>query len=192
MPFGASTAPPSIVGHMVLTVPPKAEETIMTMRSPSGIHPAYQHGSDADVGNQILDPDTISDLGDVRPAVGALHANQAHSGDMGATSLGATQRGLWHWQSSGTVRAAEPVLNSNECSSTRDPHVGLQQLHGQSIELPQAEPILWRRSASGQALLTSLSLSTGSAQALAPPVVSELNPPSPSHHLQPILRLALP
>ena len=111
---------------MVSTVPPKAEETIMTMRSPSGIHPAYQHGSDADVGNQILYPDTVSDLGDVRPAVGALHANQAHSGDMGATSLGATQRGLWHWQSSGTVRAAEPVLNSNECSSTQDPHVGLQ------------------------------------------------------------------
>ena len=47
-------APPSIVGHMVSTVPPKAEETIMTMHSPSGIHPAYQHGSDADVGNQIL------------------------------------------------------------------------------------------------------------------------------------------
>ena len=177
---------------MVSTVPPKAEETIMTMRSPSGIHPAYQHGSDADVGNQILDLDTVSDLGDVRPAVGALHANQAHSGDMGATRLGATQRGLCQWQSSGTVRAAEPVLNSNECSSTRDPHVGLQQLHGQSIELPQAEPILWRRSASGQALLTSLPQSTGSAQALAPPVVSELSPPSPSHHLQPILRLALP
>ena len=75
-----------MVGHMVSTVPPKAEETIMTMRSPSGIHPAYQHGSDADVGNQILYPDTVSDLGDVRPAVGALHANQAHSGDMGATS----------------------------------------------------------------------------------------------------------
>ena len=102
---------------MVSTVPPRAEGPIMTMHSPSGIHPAYQHGSDADMGNQILDPDTVSDLGDVRPAVGALHANQAHSGDMG-TSPGAEQRGLWHWQSSGTVRAAEPVLNSNECSST--------------------------------------------------------------------------
>ena len=88
-PFGASTAPPNMVGHMVSTVPPKAEEPIMTMRSPSSIHPAYQHGSDADVGNQILDLDTVSDLGDVRPAVGALHANQAHSGAMGATSPGA-------------------------------------------------------------------------------------------------------
>ena len=48
------------------------------------------------------------------------------------------------------------------------------------------------RSASGQALLTSLSQSTKSAQALAPPTVSELNPPSPSHHLHPIFRLALP
>ena len=111
---------------MVSIVPPKAEEPIMTMRSPSGIHPTYQHGSDADVGNHILDPDTVSDLGDVRPAVGALHANQAHSGDMGATSPGAEQRGLWHWQSSGAVRAVELVLNSNECSLTQDPRVGHQ------------------------------------------------------------------
>ena len=83
--------------------------------------------------------------------------------------------------------AAKSVLNSNELSSTQDPHVGLQQLHGQSIELPQAKPILQRRSASGQALLTNLPQSIGSAQPLAPPVVSELKPPSPSHHLQPIL-----
>ena len=124
--------------------------------------------------------------------MGALHANQAHSGDMGATSPGAKQRGLWNWQSSGAVRAPEPVLNSTECSSIRDPRVGLQQLRGQSIGLPQAEPIMWRRSASGQALLTSLPQSTGIAQALAPTAASELNPPSPSHHLQPVLRLALP
>ena len=111
---------------MVSTVPPKAEEPIMTMRSPSGIHRAYPRGSDADVGNQILDPDIVSDLGDFILAVGAMHTNQAHSGDMGATNLGVVHRGLWHWSSSGAVRAAEPVLNSNELSSSQDPRVGLQ------------------------------------------------------------------
>ena len=66
-----------MVGHMVSTVPPKAEEQIMTMRSPSAIHPAYPHGSDANMGNQILNPDIVSDLVDFRLAVGALHANPA-------------------------------------------------------------------------------------------------------------------
>ena len=102
---------------MVLTVPARAEGPIITMRSPLDIHPAYQHGLDGDMGNQILNPNTVGDLGDVRSTVGALHANQAHSGDMGATSPGAEQRGLWNWQSSGAVRAAEPMFNSNECSS---------------------------------------------------------------------------
>ena len=64
--FGASTAPPSMVEHMVSTVPARAECPIMSRHSPSGIHPAYQHGSDADVGNWILDPDTVGDLRDLR------------------------------------------------------------------------------------------------------------------------------
>ena len=49
--FGASTAPPSRVERMVSTVPARAEGPILTMCSPLGIHLAYQHGSDADMGN---------------------------------------------------------------------------------------------------------------------------------------------
>ena len=138
--FGASTAPPSRVERMVSTVPARAEGPILTMCSPLGIHPAYQHGSDADMGNQMLDPDNVGDLGDVRPPVGALQANQAHSGDMGATSPGAEQRGLWNWQSSGAVRAPEPVLNSKECSSIQDTCVGLQQLRARELDCLKLNP----------------------------------------------------
>ena len=86
-----------MVGHMVLIIPARVVGPIMTRHSPSGIHPAYQHGSDANVGNRILDPTTGNDLGDVRLVVGALYGNQAHSGDVGATNLGAEQRGLRNW-----------------------------------------------------------------------------------------------